>query len=99
VDAIDHGRRRELLRILADPAAPRRVGALARELNARCGCWAGSPEVRDAATALHSVHLPKLADAGAIRYDDSRRRVVTVDRDRIAALLELAGETPPELRA
>jgi hypothetical protein len=98
-ELLDHGHRRELLRLLADPEAPRRVGALARELNAQCGCWAGSPEVRDTATTLHHVHLPKLTSVGAIRYDASQRRVVSVDRERVAELLELAGEEVSTVRA
>jgi hypothetical protein len=92
--AVDHARRRELLRLLAEPDPPRKVGALARELSERRGCWAGSPEVRDAAVTLHHVHLPKLAAAAVVDYDADARVVTDVDRERARELVAVCDGPP-----
>jgi hypothetical protein len=87
IDLFGHAHRRLLLSILLDPSPPRRAGPIARELAARTGCWAGSPEVRDARLALHHVHLPKLDEAGLVEYDPETRQVIAIDRDRIRSVV------------
>jgi hypothetical protein len=88
LDLFGHPHRRLLLSVLLEPSPPRRAGVIARELAARTGCWAGSPEVRDARLALHHVHLPKLHEARLVEYDPETRRVVAIDRDRIRSVVE-----------
>lgn len=51
------------------------------DLAAHVTAEAGVTDDRAAAT-LHHFHLPKLADAGVIRYDDEQRLAVATDSIR-----------------
>ena len=43
---------------------------------------ASSQETRDVRISLHHVHVPKLADAGAIEYDSETETLTLCDRGR-----------------
>lgn len=87
VDALAHERRRRVLTILNDRATPLSVTDLAcelasLELDDRPG-EAPTDYRHSVRVALHHCHLPKLADAGLVRYDDTAHEV-----ERSARLLE-----------
>ncbi|USZ67494.1 hypothetical protein NGM10_12240 [Halorussus salilacus] len=63
-------RRRNALYVLYRSPGPLSVSALAEEVAALEGA---DPE--RVATALHHVHLPKLADAGVVEYDGDAVRL------------------------
>lgn len=71
--------RRRALRILADSQATLTRTELARKL-ARTGYRPGS--VEEIEVSLHHVHLPTLADAGAIRYDAERDEIAIEETGR-----------------
>lgn len=77
-------RRRAVLRYLAG-----RPGDLVSVADLADRLASGEPTAsrREVATSLHHVHLPKLADAGVIRYDPERWRVEYVPHDDLEDLL------------
>lgn len=90
-------RRRRLLRRLLAADGPVAVADLARDVVAR-ERDADAREVPDAAVEgcrvqLHHVHLPKLADADYLRYDEDRTTVAsTAATDSLGPLLDWADE-------
>ncbi|MFC7081117.1 DUF7344 domain-containing protein [Halorussus caseinilyticus] len=83
-------RRWYALRSLSRRVGSASVDELADELALREG--ARLSERRDRIrTSLHHHHLPRLCDAGVVRYDAERGTVELLDaRDRLAPYLELA---------
>ncbi|WP_115865105.1 DUF7344 domain-containing protein [Halorussus litoreus] len=68
------------------------------EQTTACGADDGSDDRETVATALHHVHLPKLADAGLLDYD-AGSNTVRFDRHpdrehRVALAVELLGRLP-----
>lgn len=68
-------RRRTALRALADRDAPLSLSELADDVVDRREEADDSAAVR---TALHHVHLPKLAEVGIVEYDPEANRVTAV---------------------
>lgn len=76
-------RRRAALHVLAARTAPVALADLAAAVAAR--------EAADAdavAEALHHVHLPKLADAGVVDYDEADRIAALARTEDVAPFLE-----------
>ena len=82
----DH-RRRVLLQCLRNTDASLSVSALVTELIQGDG---REPSGRDVETeiAVHHIHLPKLADAGVIEYDQSAQQAAYSAPPQVDALLE-----------
>ena len=82
----DH-RRRVLLQCLRNTDASLSVSALVTELTQGDG---REPSERDVATeiAVHHIHLPKLADAGVVEYDQSAQQATYSAPPQVDALLE-----------
>jgi hypothetical protein len=83
---LDHEYRRRVLRVLADRSGTATRDDLARRL-ARD---ASRPESREQIeTSLYHLHLPKLADENAIRYDTGTETVeLTEDGERVLQCLD-----------
>ena len=93
-DLLADQRRQEVLACLVDDTRPMPLADLAEDVAAREneGPRAEVPTetVRTIATSLHHVHLPKLADAGAIEYDRDRDLIrVSEPSDLIERVLSL----------
>ncbi|ODR80883.1 hypothetical protein BG842_02480 [Haladaptatus sp. W1] len=82
----DH-RRRVLLQYLRDTEAPMPISALVTELTQRDE-HVSPDENRDTEIAMHHIHLPKLADAGVIEYDQSAQQAAYTAPPQVDALLE-----------
>jgi hypothetical protein len=82
----DH-RRRVLLQCLRNTEDSLSISALVTELTQRDG---REPSERDveAEIAIHHIHLPKLADAGVIEYDQSAQQAAYSASPQVDALLE-----------
>ncbi|ODR79339.1 hypothetical protein BG842_09500 [Haladaptatus sp. W1] len=82
----DH-RRRVLLQSLRDTADPMPISALVTELTQSAG---REPSERDVETeiAVHHIHLPKLADAGVIEYNQSDQQAAYSAPPQVDALLK-----------
>jgi hypothetical protein len=82
----DH-RRRVLLQSLRNTEAPMPISTLVTELTQGDG---REPSKRDGETeiAVHHIHLPKLADAGVIEYDQSAQQATYSASPQVDALLE-----------
>jgi len=90
-------RRRCLLRCLLAADGPVGSADLARDVVAR----ERNADARDVSAdavercyvRLHHIHLPKLADAGYLRYDEDRTTVATTtETDSLVPLLDWAAE-------
>jgi hypothetical protein len=82
----DH-RRRVLLQYLRDTEAPMPIAALVTELTQRDE-HVSPDENTDTEIAVHHIHLPKLADAGVIEYDQSAQQAAYTAPLQVDALLE-----------
>ncbi|WP_231188349.1 hypothetical protein [Haladaptatus sp. DYF46] len=82
----DH-RRRVLLHCLRDTEASLSISALVTELTQRDDREPSERDVK-AEIAVHHIHLPKLADAGVIEYDQSNQQAVYTAPPQVDALLE-----------
>lgn len=103
LDLLCHRERRVVLRTLIERSDPVEVDTLARRLDRTVagGAPAGAGTVPERALIrLHHVHLPKLADAGALRYDaDDGVVTATDDVDTFRPFLDTApaGQTGSEI--
>ncbi|WP_435158452.1 DUF7344 domain-containing protein [Haladaptatus sp. DFWS20] len=82
----DH-RRRVLLQCLRDTEAPMPISALVTELTPSDDRESSERDV-EAEIAVHHIHLPKLADAGVIEYDQSAQQAAYTAPPQVDALLE-----------
>jgi hypothetical protein len=82
----DH-QRRVLLQCLRNTEASLSISALVTELTQGDS---REPSERDMETAIavHHIHLPKLADAGIIEYDQSTQQAAYTAPPQVDALLE-----------
>jgi hypothetical protein len=98
----DH-RRRVLLQYLRDTEDPMPISALVTELTQRDE-HVSPDESIDTEIAMHHIHLPKLADAGVIEYDQSDQHAAYIAPPQVNALLEellmtvSTGEQEPSLQ-
>jgi hypothetical protein len=99
LDALAHHRRRRTIRILQDADGTVSLAALTAEV-ARQERTAkghmGRPDLKRVKASLHHVHLPRLDDAGLVRYsydDDPKQAVFTGPPARTEALLDII--SPP----
>jgi predicted transcriptional regulator len=87
-DILADQQRRQLLIVLHQLETPERLSALARNLAAD----AGRSEAADAELLhirLYHNHVPKLADAGIVSFDEDRRTVeLTEQGQALAAALD-----------
>ncbi|WP_227357341.1 DUF7344 domain-containing protein [Haladaptatus salinisoli] len=82
----DH-RRRVLLQYLRDNEAPMPISALVTALTQRVE-QISPDENTDIEITVHHIHLPKLADAGVIEYDQSAQQAAYTAPPQVDALLE-----------
>jgi DNA-binding transcriptional ArsR family regulator len=78
-----HSSRRHAIVCLQDRSESVTITELAAEIHAREQPSAGSEEELDkdhVVTALHHTHIPKLEEAGLIRFDPAQKTVVPTDR-------------------
>lgn len=68
--ALAHGGRREILRKLGESASTTAFGDVALHLLHAEEAVPGEPRLDRIETQLRHVHLPKLADAGLVVWDD-----------------------------
>lgn len=78
-DLLSNHRRRHALSYLAGRDEAVTLDELARELARREGT-VHEAACQQVMTALHHTHLPKLADAGFLEYDERSRTVVPADQ-------------------
>jgi hypothetical protein len=74
--------RRRAVRVLAARSGTTTRDELARVLAGEASRPESTEERREMEVRLHHVHLPKLADAGAIRYGPDAESVTLTDRGR-----------------
>ncbi|ODR80228.1 hypothetical protein BG842_06110 [Haladaptatus sp. W1] len=82
----DH-RRRVLLQCLRNTDASLSVSALVTELTQRDE-QVSPDESTNTEIAVHHIHLPKLADAGVVEYDQSAQQATYSAPPQVDALLE-----------
>ena len=86
-----HSCRRHALVCLQDRSESVTITELATEIRAREQPSAGTEEEIDkdqVVAALYHTHLPKLEEAGLIRFDPAQKTVVPTDRiEEVASLL------------
>jgi hypothetical protein len=82
----DH-QRRILLQYLRDTEAPIPISALVAELAQRDERVLPD-ESTNTEIVMHHIHLPKLADAGVIEYDQSAQQAIYSAPPQVDALLE-----------
>lgn len=92
-DALSHARRRFVLQHLRSSDRPVSVDDLSSELAA----WEDDASSNHAsgrvALSLLHVHLPKLADAGLVEYDEQWRRVALADDvDELHSMLQVVSD-------
>lgn len=88
-DALSHRRRRSVIRALDETDAPLTLMELATtiaEWDDEASTGDDSELVRDVYTTLYHAHVPKLADAGFVRYNKDEQKVSLSE----AAPVELA---------
>jgi DNA-binding transcriptional ArsR family regulator len=68
-------RRRLVIRVLAEIGTPISVTDLARRIGEREKDSLSNECLRSIRTSLHHIHLPKLDDAGVVRYDRTEEMV------------------------
>ncbi|WP_436909265.1 DUF7344 domain-containing protein [Halosimplex marinum] len=78
-DALADERRRLVVRLLDDADAALTVEELAERMVEREGGGSGDPgneaDIARLRTSLYHVHVPKLSDAGVVRFSPEQRRV------------------------
>ena len=89
-------RRRHLLHCLKGRDAPAELGDLAEEIAARendvSTAAVTAKEAKRVHLSLYHTHVPKLKDAGVLRYDRSNETVaLSVDPERLERYEELLG--------
>ncbi|ODR80338.1 hypothetical protein BG842_07715 [Haladaptatus sp. W1] len=82
----DH-QRRALLQYLRNTEAPMPISALVTALTQRDE-HVSPDEPTNTEIAVHHIHLPKLADAGVIEYDQSAQQATYSASPQVDALLE-----------
>jgi hypothetical protein len=96
-------RRRVLLQCLRDTEAPIPISVLVTELTQRDEHVSPNESI-NTEIAVHHIHLPKLADAGVIEYDQSTQQAAYSAPPQVDALLEellvtvSTGEQEPSLQ-
>lgn len=82
-DVLSNPRRRFVLACLTNHSKPMAVADVADELTRwECDTSRGQlpeDEVLSRYTALHHVHVPKMADIGLIKYNQDKKTVALVD--------------------
>ena len=95
-DVLGEPRRNRAVRVLQDHGTPMPLDRLAGlvESDGSTDTVAGPTprNERRSRTDLHHNHLPKLDDAGVIRYDSDERIVTELDEERLNALLATGKE-------
>lgn len=96
LDLLGSQRRRDVLACLTDTNDPIALADLAADVGARESERALSEipdgELQTISTSLYHTHLPKLADAGVIEYDDSDLIRAAEPSDRIDRIRSLADD-------
>lgn len=77
--------RRRLLVLLAQLETPERVSALTRTLATELD-RTGAEDVERLHIRLYHCHIPKLADAGLVAFDDDENMVELTDEGRTLAI-------------
>jgi len=95
-DVLGEPRRNRAVRVLQDHETPMSLDRLASLVesdgSSDVGTGPRSRDERRSRTDLHHNHLPKLDDAGVIRYDSDERVVTELDEERLRSLLTTGKE-------
>jgi hypothetical protein len=79
-DALSNSRRRHVIRQLDDAEAPLGLRELAAALAEwEDGCEPGDRRVAEIQSTLYHIHVPKLSEAGIVRYNKADREVSLTD--------------------
>lgn len=101
VDLLANQRRRYVLACLADTTQPLVLTSLAEDVaiyeNESPRTEISNEEVRTIRTSLYHSHIPKLVDAGVVKYNQERGLILGVDSaDLVERMLCLTADSEEE---
>lgn len=90
-EALANARRRDALRLLDATGSPKTLRELAEALAEREVDSPDEDTVESVQTSLYHVHVPKLAEAGFVKYDEDADRVLLTTSAPLDAIEALEG--------